>query len=142
MGQYTKKGLLNGYKKNNTERAAYDYYATPAVEVENILNTLYEYFGYNFTAATLLEPCVGGGHMADGIDKYLSAHNQHPKEKIAEDYIDRRCLRVQVVGKKSFKMTRPAMSSNIVSVFNAGKMVRNQPAPQHKPIVGWFGIKI
>ena len=47
MGQYTKKGLLNGYKKNNTERAAYDYYATPAVEVENILNTLYEYFGVN-----------------------------------------------------------------------------------------------
>ena len=89
MGQYTKKGLLNGYKKNNTERAAYDYYATPAVEVENILNTLYEYFGYDFTAATLLEPCVGGGHMADGIDKYLSTHNQHPKEKIAEDYIDR-----------------------------------------------------
>lgn len=89
MGQYTKKGLLNGYKKNNTERAAYDYYATPAVEVENILNTLYEYFGYNYSDKVILEPCVGGGHMADGIDKYLIDHNQYPKEKIAEDYIDR-----------------------------------------------------
>ena len=89
MGQYTKKGLLNGYKKNNTERAAYDYYATPAVEVENILNTLYEYFGYDYSNKVILEPCVGGGHMADGIDKYLIDHNQYPKEKIAEDYIDR-----------------------------------------------------
>ena len=42
MGQYTKKGLLNGYKKNNTERAELDYYATPAVEVENILEPLEE----------------------------------------------------------------------------------------------------
>ena len=40
MGQYTKNGLLNGYKKNNKERAELDYYATPTVEVENILNTL------------------------------------------------------------------------------------------------------
>ena len=44
MGQYTKNGLLNGYKKNNKERAELDYYATPTVEVENILTVLnYDY---------------------------------------------------------------------------------------------------
>ena len=30
MGQYTKNGLLNGYKKNNKEREELDYYATPS----------------------------------------------------------------------------------------------------------------
>ena len=32
MGQYTNKGLLNGYKKNNKERAELDYYATPTAD--------------------------------------------------------------------------------------------------------------
>lgn len=85
MGQYTKKGLLNGYKKNNIERADLDYYATPTVEVENILNIL----GYDFTNMTILEPCVGGGHMAEGIDSYLDKNNMRPIEKIATDYKDR-----------------------------------------------------
>ena len=85
MGQYTKKGLLNGYKKNNTERAELDYYATPTVEVENILNIL----GYDFTNMTILEPCVGGGHMAEGIDSYLNKNNMQPAEKIAADYKNR-----------------------------------------------------
>lgn len=85
MGQYTKKGLLNGYKKNNTERAELDYYATPAVEVENILNEL----GYDFTGMTILEPCVGGGHMCDGIDAYLKKNHIIPKDKQGADYKDR-----------------------------------------------------
>lgn len=45
MGQYTNKGLYNGYKKNSKEREELDYYATPPVEVTNILNQLQ----YDFT---------------------------------------------------------------------------------------------
>lgn len=40
MGQYTNKGLYNSYDKNNKERDALDYYATPTVEVVNILKEL------------------------------------------------------------------------------------------------------
>lgn len=72
MGLYTNNGLYNSYKKNNKERAALDYYATPTDEVFNIL----EITGYNFNDKTILEPCVGGGHMVNGIENYLSLHNQ------------------------------------------------------------------
>lgn len=85
MGQYTKNGLLNGYKKNNKERAELDYYATPTAEVENILNTLQ----YDFTGASILEPCVGGGHMLDGIINYLNQHGQTPKSIIGTEWVDR-----------------------------------------------------
>ena len=67
MGQYTNKGLYNKYDKNHKERDKLDYYATPTVEVINILNQL----NIDFTDTTILEPCVGGGHMAEGIDAYL-----------------------------------------------------------------------
>lgn len=67
MGQYTTKGLYNAYDKNHKERDKLDYYATPTVEVLNILNEL----KIDFTGDTILEPCVGGGHMADGIDAYI-----------------------------------------------------------------------
>lgn len=63
MGQYNKQGLYNGYKKNSKEREELDYYATPTGEVMNILETL----GYDFSGQTILEPCGGGGHMANGI---------------------------------------------------------------------------
>ena len=85
MGQYTKNGLLNGYKKNNKERAELDYYATPTAEVENILDTLH----YDFTGASILEPCVGGGHMLDGIIRYLDQHGQTPKSIIGTEWADR-----------------------------------------------------
>lgn len=67
MGQYTNKGLYNKYDKNHKERDKLDYYATPTIEVINILNEL----NIDFTGDTILEPCVGGGHMADGIDAYI-----------------------------------------------------------------------
>lgn len=67
MGQYTNKGLYNSYDKNHKERDKLDYYATPTAEVINILNQL----NIDFTDTTILEPCVGGGHMAEGIDAYL-----------------------------------------------------------------------
>ena len=85
MGQYTKKGLYNGYKKNSKEREEKDYYATPTVEVENILETL----GYNFTNKTILEPCIGEGHMIMGIENYLNNNDQRPLRCYGTDYIDR-----------------------------------------------------
>lgn len=74
MGQYTNKGLYNAYKKNNKEREEKDYYSTPTDEVYNILTTL----DYDFSDKVILEPCIGGGHMAKGIEKYLTANAQKP----------------------------------------------------------------
>lgn len=85
MGQYTNNGLLNGYKKNNKEREELDYYATPTAEVTNILETL----GYDFSGQTILEPCVGGGHMVAGIQKYLDAHEQTAAALKGTDFKDR-----------------------------------------------------
>lgn len=85
MGQYTKKGLLNGYKKNNKERESLDYYATPPREVLNILQQL----NYNFDEKTILEPCAGGGHMLKGILDYCDLKNQKPLKIIATEYKER-----------------------------------------------------
>ena len=65
MGKYSKKGTYAGYDKNNKERAALDYYSTPTNEVLNILNTL----NIDFSNQSILEPCIGGGHMAEGINE-------------------------------------------------------------------------
>lgn len=71
MGQYTTKGLYNAYDKNHKERDKLDYYATPTVEVKNILDEL----GIDFSNCVILEPCVGGGHMAEGITEYCVENN-------------------------------------------------------------------
>jgi type I restriction-modification system DNA methylase subunit len=84
MGQYTKNGLYNGYKKNNKERAELDYYATPPVETENILNVLQ----IDFDHQTILEPCLGGGHMLSAILKYCDENNMSPT-LIGTDFKDR-----------------------------------------------------
>lgn len=85
MGQYTNKGLYNSYRKNNKEREEKDYYATPTVEVFNILDIL----GFDFSYQTILEPCIGGGHMAKGIMEYLDQYNQTPRLLIGTDVQDR-----------------------------------------------------
>ena len=85
MGQYTNKGLYNAYKKNNKEREEKDYYATPEGEVFNILSTLL----FDFTGKTILEPCVGGGHMAKAISEYLEANDQYDVRLIGTDIQDR-----------------------------------------------------
>ena len=85
MGQYNKQGLYNGYKKNSKEREEYDYYATPSAEVENILDTL----GFDFSGQTILEPCVGGGHMVAGIQKYLDKNEQTAAALKGTDFKDR-----------------------------------------------------
>lgn len=85
MGQYTNKGLYNGYKKNQKEREELDYYATPTSEVENILNIL----NYDFSNKTILEPCVGGGHMANAIINYCKENNNKTVRLIGTDIKDR-----------------------------------------------------
>ena len=85
MGQYSNKGLYNSYKKNNKEREALDYYATPTAEVENILETL----NFNFSNNTILEPCVGGGHMITGIENYINNNKMEQVKLIGTDIKDR-----------------------------------------------------
>ena len=68
MGQYNKKGMYSGYDKNNKEREALDYYATPPQEVTNILKTM----GLEITTQDyVLDPACGGGHMMKGIIDYF-----------------------------------------------------------------------
>ena len=85
MGLYGTKGLYNGYKKNNKEREALDYYATPPAEVYNILDTL----GLNLNGKTILEPCVGGGHMLEGIFRYIKENDQTPLRFFISDVKNR-----------------------------------------------------
>lgn len=85
MGQYNSKGLYTGYKKNNKEREALDYYATPTKEVINILDIV----APDFNGKTILEPCVGGGHMLEGITSYIEANNQKPSRIYISDVKNR-----------------------------------------------------
>ena len=64
--QYNKKGMYAGYKKNNKEREALDYYSTPTDEVTHILKVL----NLDFAEQIILEPHCGGGHMVQGILNY------------------------------------------------------------------------
>lgn len=72
MSKYSSRGSYAGYDKNNKEREALDYYATPIKEVENIL-TILNYDKNN--SWKILEPCCGGGHMVEGILNYFSNAN-------------------------------------------------------------------
>lgn len=85
MGQYTNKGLYNKYKKNNKEREALDFYSTPTSEVTNAMLEA----GIIVEDKTILEPCVGGGHMLEGILAYNRIIEQTPKKIIATDVKDR-----------------------------------------------------
>lgn len=82
---YTNRGLYNKYDKNSKERAAEDYYSTPGCEVLNILNTL----DIDFSNQSILEPSIGGGHMAEGINEYLAARGCSNVELIGSDIQDR-----------------------------------------------------
>ena len=85
MGQYTNKGLYNSYDKKHTEREALDYYATPSKEVYNILNHL----DIDFSNSRILEPSIGGGHMAEGIERYLQEKGCVNPTLIGTDIKDR-----------------------------------------------------
>lgn len=89
MGLYSKQGLYAGYKKNNKEREALDYYATPPQEVKNILEIL----GLDFYGrTTVLEPCAGGGHMVQGIKDFFKEKNMHSCSIIATDIKERNLM--------------------------------------------------
>lgn len=66
MGKYSAKGLYAGYDKNNKEREALDYYATPPQEVTNILNKL----GLDLKGKNVLDPGCGEGHLLKGVLDY------------------------------------------------------------------------
>lgn len=85
MGQFSVNATYSGYNRNNAERQKEDYYATPPWEVTNILNVL----DLDFNNLEILEPCCGGGHMIDGINKYLEQKKQKPKRLTGIDLIDR-----------------------------------------------------
>lgn len=85
MGQYTNKGLYNKYKKNNKEREALDFYSTPTLEVTNAMLEA----GIVVEDKIILEPCVGGGHMLEGILAYNKIIRQTPQKIIATDVKDR-----------------------------------------------------
>lgn len=84
-GHYNNKGLYNRYDKNNKEREALDYYATPTDEVLNILKVL----NLDFSNQSILEPCVGGGHMAAAIEKYCNEKGCANVKLIGSDIKDR-----------------------------------------------------
>lgn len=75
MGLYSRQGLYAGYKKNNKEREALDYYATPPQEVANILEVL----NLDLNHCDILEPCAGGGHMVKGILDYIFSRGYDSK---------------------------------------------------------------
>ena len=66
----TEKKVLAGGKLagGNPEngRVENDYYATNPKAVEMLLTN------YTFDAATILEPCVGGGHIANAINDFFT----------------------------------------------------------------------
>lgn len=84
-GHYNKKGLYAQYDKNHSQRAALDYYSTNSSEVLNILRTL----DIDFSNQSILEPCVGGGHMATAIEKYCDEKGCTNVKLIGSDIKDR-----------------------------------------------------
>lgn len=88
MGLYNKQGLYAGYKKNNKEREALDYYSTPSCEVTNILEVL----NLDLDGFSILEPCAGGGHMVKGILDYVYNSNTKPPKKLIATDIKQRPL--------------------------------------------------
>lgn len=83
---YNTKGLYNSYDKNHKTRDTWDYYSTPTEEVENILNILQ----YDFNGDIILEPCAGEGHMAMGIQNYLSKNDQLGAHLVCTEFQDRK----------------------------------------------------
>jgi len=71
-------GKLAGGNPEN-ERVENDYYATNPKAVEMLLNH------YTFNASTILEPCVGGGHIANEVNKLY----KDKREITCLDLVDR-----------------------------------------------------
>ena len=85
MGKYSKKGTYSGYDKNNKEREALDYYATPTIEALNILETIKP----DFNDKIVLDNSCGGGHILEAILMYIDKYDQKPSRIIGTDIKDR-----------------------------------------------------
>lgn len=68
---YGKKGMYNSYDKKHKERDALDYYSTPTEEAINILN----HIKLDLSSKIVLDPCVGGGHLIEGIKQWGDENN-------------------------------------------------------------------
>lgn len=76
--KYLQGGKLAGGNPKNG-RVENDYYATNPKAVEMLLTN------YTFDAQTILEPCVGGGHIAKTIDNFF----YNKREITGCDLVDR-----------------------------------------------------
>ena len=72
---FDKKGGYAGYDKNNKEREALDFYATPPKEVYNILNVMNLKFENN---DVILDNSCGAGHLLDGLFLYCDEKKYAP----------------------------------------------------------------
>lgn len=88
MGKFDAKGRYCGYDKNNKEREALDYYATPPEEIENFLSFFYGE-DKNDEPKIVLEPACGGGHMLNGLSNFFTKSNI-----IATDIMDREKIEI------------------------------------------------
>lgn len=126
---YNKKGLYVGYDKNHKEREALDYYSTPVEEVENILQVL----NLPIENKTILEPCVGGGHMLQGILNYAK---NIPCKIIATDIQDRNCNiidnRIELKTGKDYDVISDNYGQNLT---NVDYIIMNPPYGVIEPFV-------
>lgn len=72
---FDKKGGYAGYDKNNKEREALDFYATPPQEVYNILKVMDLKFN---SSDIILDNSCGAGHLIKGIQQYCNEKNYFP----------------------------------------------------------------
>lgn len=118
IAQYNKKGMYNGYDKNNKEREALDYYSTPTEEVENILSIIK-------IDGSILEPCAGGGHMLKGIYNIIPDANV-----IATDIKDRGCKDYDIKTGKDYDFI-----SDNYPINNIDYIIMNPPYSVIEPFV-------
>ena len=118
IAQYNKKGMYNGYDKNNKEREALDYYSTPTEEVENILSIIK-------IDGSILEPCAGGGHMLKGIYNIIPNANV-----IATDIKDRGCNDYNIKTGKDYDFI-----SDNYPINNIDYIIMNPPYSVIEPFV-------
>ena len=86
ISNYSKVELaLHDYFKDRRINNSREWFNVNPDEVLNILNAL----NYDFTEQTILEPCVGGGHMAQGINQYIENNGQFLVRRIGTDIQDR-----------------------------------------------------
>ena len=88
MGLYGLKGSYAGYDKNNKEREALDYYATPPEEIKNFLTKFYNKTE-ELEHKTILEPSCGGGHMVLGLSEFYKNSNIIATDIKNRDKIDK-----------------------------------------------------